>query len=133
MKYTFLTSSDSLYFKEHVTAFHKTVEQHHSDCKHIAIIINSDEESNKLADELKDKFPNFEYILKYISFPNNASSENIRTIYACSRFFFAKDIIEKNPNSGLLISDIDCYINKRFELNFLDEKTLGLFVRAPLA
>lgn len=105
-----LASCDSKYFREHHKAFYASA----LSCGYTPLIdiINPDQ-------DLYDKYKDSENIRFTLSEKNNA------TFYASNRFFIAREVLEEYEE-GILVTDIDCFFNKKLKT---PEQDIGLFFR----
>ena len=99
-----LASCDSKYFEDHYSAFYNSAVKCGYDV-HINIINPTDKLKNSN--------------IKNVSY---SYGPNTKVFFACNRFLIAKNFLE----DGVLITDIDCFFNKR--LPDIKED-IGLFLR----
>lgn len=103
-----LASCDSIYFLEHYKAFY-------SSCVSVGyiphiVIINPTEEVKSISKNLKN--------ISYMTYDSPS-----KTLYAINRFIIAEEFI---GDEGVLITDIDCFFNKKLpEI----KEDIGLFLR----
>lgn len=124
MKLTFFAACDEKYFQEHARAYVNSVRPTYN-C--IIRVVNPTNQSSWDS-----------YDAKILESPRlltseDSSQENMRVFYSIERFIDLKDMINNiGENNGLLITDIDCYVNKTIDTSHFDGKSVGLFLRDPL-
>lgn len=126
----FYASCDSKYFEEHANAYVKSVIDTGNKC--FIKLINPSNKSRELAEYLYNTIENFDYDVDAVRI-HNGTDMQYRIVYSCSRFLDLDKLMDKlNWGDSVLITDIDCYVNKAIDTSFLDMKSVGLFLRDPL-
>ncbi len=117
-----LISVDGLYFRHHALAWSWSV---FKNCMrgHINVINPSKKDIYNL-EAIRE---NTEKRISFSLEKNNLKGQEARVYYACSRFFYAKELLENHKK--VLITDADSFFLKKFNL---PEQDIGLFLREPL-